>query len=159
MITLLPLLLQLVLLVLMVIVWLYARKDLLDMATTQQTPTLEKIEEVRSIVEELLDRLDQKVSEVEERTTALSQIVIEAPRKQISTKTPRKTEVKVVESAAMAPTVAEIGDQSISQPDNRYSEVYALADAGLNSDDIARKTGLGLVEVDMVINLRPLPGE
>jgi TolA-binding protein len=130
------LLLQLLLVVGMAIVWWNARRDLQQLATTQQTPTLKKIESVRAAVEKLLDELDQKLVAIESRIDRLASV---SPADQVKKAQPHST------------TIA----RQTAVTDMRYEQVYTLADEGVDSEEIARRTGFGSAEVEMVIGLRP----
>jgi hypothetical protein len=151
--------LQLLILIGMIAAWWGARRDLINIATAQQTPTLEKIEQLRASVDALLDELDQKVAEIEDRIVAVSALPVKEPE----IKSPVQKAAKKIEAPASEPKRIPFSDNGLMPiphtAETRYDEVYTLSDAGVDVEDIARRTGLGSAEVEMVISLRPTPRE
>jgi hypothetical protein len=140
----------------MLVVWWLARRDLMSIAETQQTPTLDKIEELRTSVNELLTQLDIKLADIEEKAQLAVQFKPEPTKRQKETRDSKPLVVSTKPAVEERPTVVTdtVPDQPVT--DTRYEQVFALANAGMKSDEIARLTGLGSAEVEMVISLRPL---
>jgi hypothetical protein len=148
--------LQILLLLVTLAAWWAARRDLMSLAETQQTPTLEKIEMLRETVEQLLAQLDLKLSEIDERGQSITSAKADAPK--------RTRDVMLGKHVApmLQPIEAIVEEEPVkprSTADSRYEAVYALADSGISLEEIARRTGLGSAEVDMVISLRPVSDE
>jgi hypothetical protein len=142
------------LLVVSVVVYRLARRDLRNIIEKQQTPTLDRLEEVRSAVDLLLDELDRKIELVDDRIGAATAVVSEAAPKAAGRKTARKSEEKV-DTSALAPQTGNGSALESTKSGSKYDEVYSLADSGVTAEEIARRTGLGSAEVEMVISLRP----
>ena len=113
------------------------------------------IAEESGVAEEGVDSpLASALGRVQRRATyccafRLAWAAVSAPRLPICT-SGRLSSEAAVEPQQAPPT--QLGD-------SRYGAVYAMADDGLGIEDIARKTGLGSAEVEMVISLRPKPGD
>ena len=157
----------------MALAWWSARRDLISIATTQQTPTLEKIQQLKASVDQLLDELDRKVALIEQRIADVTALAAAPPTKPPAAARTSKSVEKVAAAKHSEPSVRDPEAVLNVQPaavepqqapptqlgDSRYGAVYAMADDGLGIEDIARKTGLGSAEVEMVISLRPKPGD
>jgi len=164
-----------------VILWWFARKDITERVAGKHAPTVAELEKVRASIEDLLDTLEERASSVERRLSALIEEarsvqsdaarVLLAPPVSTQTISPTRsirsksaTSVPVAEPESdplslekiVAPTVEPglIVDNAPEMPD-MYREVYALSDSGIEDTvEIARRTGLGQAEVEMVISLR-----
>lgn len=134
-------LLEFVLIVALGVAWWAARRDLVALATRQQTPALKEIEAVQSTVEKLLERLEQDVEAAERRIAGLLRDVERRASRISDADAP----------AGLAALAVKTPDDSSA----RYAEVYHLADEGIAPAEIARRTGLGSAEVQLVIGHRP----
>jgi hypothetical protein len=146
---------QVLLLILMITAWWGARRDLLNIAETQQTPTLEKIEAIRTSIDQLLDQLDSKVEFIESRIRSIPDAVSEAGRARKPSKVDRTTNIVTATNVDDAPVLDVTPVEQSMLVNEKYKDVYALADSGITIQEIAHRTGLGLSEVEMVVNLRP----
>ena len=144
----LTLLLELALIVALGAVWWLARRDLLMLVTRQQTPTLREMESVQASIEKLLERLEAQTDAVESR---ISPQVPNALQHDGAVPSPNALHTRQ-QSPNQVPEITGPGESAAK---TRYSEVYRLAGAGLDADEIAQRTGLGSGEVRLVISLRP----
>ena len=115
-------------------VWWLARRDLTARAAQIRAGEAEELERLRVGVEALAADLERRAEAAEARLGArIAQAV--------ACRTPEN-----------APPVANARSREVEDP---YAPALALADAGvLDPTEIARRTGLGRGEIELLLNLR-----
>ena len=135
------LLLQFVLLVGTALVWWFARRDLTRLGAQGRSGETEELERLRAGVQDLAADLERRAEAAELRLAA-----------------------RIAQASALAPTSSNpappelgAGGRSSAEPaeDDRFAPARALAAAGVTDPtEIARRTGLGRGEVELLLNLR-----
>jgi hypothetical protein len=96
-------------------------------------------------LKELLHLADKKLGELSEAEDKGAPARSEQPKKdkQAPLATTRSPELQIT-----------VEDEYQSQPTNRYQEIYRMADAGLSTDEIARRAQMGKGEIQLILSLR-----
>lgn len=126
--------------------WRLARRDLSARAARSQAPAAAEWERLREAVETLIADLERRAAAAEGRIAAAEGRL-------------RGAEVGAGRERDLAPPVAETRapepDARQAEHDERYAPVYELAAAGVaDAGEIARRTGLGRGEVELILGLR-----
>lgn len=127
--------------------WWLARRDLSARAAQSQAPAIAEWERLRDAVETLIADLERRAAAAEGRIAdAEGRLRGAAPRG-------RQDEGFRPPVNDDAPT-RETGLHQ-AEHEESYAPVYAMADAGVSdAGEIARKTGLGQGEVELILGLR-----
>lgn len=170
------LLVQLLVLVFTGALWWIARRDLaarvpppVPPALPDQDAGMAELEQLCATLETLvtslarrLDRVEAALSQTGREETASNQA---APGEAAQTRFP------VLSPAALGPAAAAVPERQPEErpaepdprdlpdpqhlPDPRYVQVYALLDSGVSDPvEVARQTGLGRGEVELILSLR-----
>ena len=129
--------------------WWLARRDLSARAAQAQAPANAEWERLHEAVETLIADLERRAAAAEGR-------IAEAERR-FNALGPSEASERHHEAWAapvgQAPAPASNAPQA--EHEERYAPAYALADAGVSdAGEIARRTGLGQGEVELILGLR-----
>ena len=126
--------------------WWLARRDLSARAAQAQAPQSAEWERLREAVETLIADLERRAAAAEGRIAAAEQRLGGA---EPSERHPANREMRVDDVPTRAP------DSQQAEHEERYAPAYALADDGVtDAAEIARRTGLGQGEVELILGLR-----
>lgn len=141
------LLLQLLVLLFTAALWWLARRDLSARAAAP-----------RGDLERLRDAVEALSADLEARATAAEQRIADAQARldrHAADVERRLARGGAAETRGSLPNVTQENPAQERDGDGRYAPVYALAEAGeTDLSEIARRTGLGRGEVELVLNLR-----
>ncbi len=154
------LLVQLLVLVFTGVLWWIARRDLAAHVPPPVPPTLPsqatdmaELEQLCATLETLATSLARRLDAVEaalNQTSPNQAVREEAPWTQFPSLSPA-----AVQEPPREPPKPVQEESPAPQPDPRYSPIYALLDRGVSDPiEIARLTGLGRGEVDLILSLR-----
>ncbi|MDQ2688184.1 MAG: hypothetical protein M3Y28_09990 [Armatimonadota bacterium] len=132
------------------IAWWLARRDLSARAAQAQTPALAEWERLREAVETLIADLERRAEAAEGR-------IAEAEQRLGAVKPNAMPNVvgEALVTSMPAPMFVPMPDTQQMEHDERYAPAYALADSGVtDAGEIARRTGLGQGEVELILGLR-----
>ena len=178
------LLFELLLLVCIGVLYFIALRDLTARAIQKQSPAIADLKELRDAVEQLISSLEERASkiqdslsrvieEAESRTIDRSAVDTlpmepvdlphtEAENVALLNETPDRgaSVAAALEAvrAAQSANAIEVQFQNVPPPgdSDRYGKVYLLYDDGITDPkEIARRSGIGLPEVMLVLSLRP----
>ncbi|MGI4790792.1 MAG: hypothetical protein ACRYFS_18330 [Janthinobacterium lividum] len=150
------LLVQLLVLAFTGALWWIARRDLAarPKASVLPAPTVDtaELEQLCATLETLVTSLSRRLEAVERQLTTAMRPGLVSSGNEIE-------EIRVDNNApeAFASAPPSFGPRIDSEPvaDPRYAPVYALLEAGVfDPVEIARQTGLGRGEVDLILSLR-----
>ncbi len=130
--------LQFIVLALTVTLWWLARRDLTQRAAQVRAGEAQEMERLRAGVEALAADLERRAEAAEQRLTGRI-----AQAHSVSFPLPRR------EAASLSGS---------EEAEERYAAVYALAADGVaDPTEIARRTGLGRSEIELLLRLRARP--
>ena len=146
------LLVQLLVLVFTGALWWIARRDLAARVPPPVLPgqagDLAELEQLCATLAALATSLAQRLDAVEaaqSQAVPLEAAPLEAAQPAVLSRP----------AAFFSPPVPEPAPEPAGQPDPRYAPVYALLNAGISDPvEIARQTGLGRGEIDLILSLR-----
>lgn len=126
--------------------WWLARRDLSARAAQAQAPETAEWERLREAVETLIADLERRAAAAEGRIALAEQRLGGA---EPGERRPASPEAYVAAAPAGVPSSQQ------AEHEERYAPAYALADAGVtDAGEIARRTGLGQGEVELILGLR-----
>jgi hypothetical protein len=162
------LLVQLLVLAFTGALWWIARRDLASRVSPPVMPVepadTAELEQLCATLESLVTSLARRLERVEQQ----ARMPIPAPVQSLESAALEPAEISPAErsqvgeispvgreSLNLMPSVSEPPAYSEPAPDPRFAPVYAMLDAGVfDPVEIARQTGLGRGEVDLILSLR-----
>lgn len=145
------------------VAWWLARRDLSARAAQAQAPATAEWERLRETVETLIAELERRAGAAEQRMAAVEQRVNRVEARSITPPAMPTAPPSGGWGVATGPALPEASTAAAAPltqaqkaaHEERYAPVYALVDSGVTDEaEIARQTGLGQGEVNLILGLR-----
>lgn len=136
------------------VAWWLARRDLSARAAQAQAPAVAEWERLQEAVETLIADLERRAEAAEGRI-AEAERRLSAARPSAMPNTMPNTMPNAMSEAPTEAMPASVPNTEQREHEERYAPAYALADSGVSdAGEIARRTGLGQGEVELILGLR-----